>query len=318
MNASVLSGCRQIAAVFAVAGGLVAAGTASAAPVTLTGDYLQVGISDYGTFGSNGNSAPGIRHDATGTQNFCPGGICNDYLTPGTPHDGFSIVSSQFGMSTNSNNGGSSFGIGSPTILTGGAALGYDNAASWTGANAFVQVTNSYFFNDGDQIIRIMTTLTALQSLTNVAFGRSNDPDPDVNLYGSYNTVMTRGDSTTAPEDLVSSAGVISGLVLGMLNLSTFDSNTGISGSCCSPTNPYTVLGGFGAISPGTATGDYGLQMAWDIGDLALGQSATINYAFVFGDDQETVGTVPVPAPAPLALFGIGFAALAALRRRRA
>lgn len=315
---------RRWTGTFAVAGAVILGGllpgllpgTAQAAPVTLTGNYLQVGISDRGTFGSNGSTPPGIRHDPTGLQNFCPGGICNDYLTPGTPHDGFSIVTGQSGVMTNSNNGASSFGTGSPTLLAGAAALGYDNAASWTGSNALLSVTNSYFFNDGDEIIRIITTITALQELTDVAFGRSNDPDPDVNLHGSFATVNTRGDSTTAPENLVSSAGAVSGLVLGILNLpgDPYLSNTGISSFCCSPDNPYNVLAGYGPTAPGSITGDYGLQMAWDIGDLATGQSATINYAFVFGDNQETVGTV-VSAPAPLALFGLGVAALAFARR---
>src|SRR5947207_562339 len=65
--------------------------SSQAAPLTLTGNFLKVGISDAGTLGSNSATSPGILHDPTGTQNFCPGGICNDYLTPGTPHEGFSF-----------------------------------------------------------------------------------------------------------------------------------------------------------------------------------------------------------------------------------
>ena len=54
--------------------GLAVAGMAAASPVTLTGNYVQVGVSDFGTMGSNGGTAPGMLHDPTGAGNFAPGG----------------------------------------------------------------------------------------------------------------------------------------------------------------------------------------------------------------------------------------------------
>ena len=54
----------------------------------LTGDYIKIGVSDYGTIGSKGNVSPGILYDNTGTRTF---NTSYDYLTPGTPFEGFTV-----------------------------------------------------------------------------------------------------------------------------------------------------------------------------------------------------------------------------------
>ena len=290
---------------------------AFAVPLILTGNYIKVGIGDRGTLGVGGNTSPGLLHDPTGTQNF---GI-NDYITPGTPHESFSLVSSEFGFSTNDNYTGVSSAFTSatgPVLLTGAAAMGYTNAATWTGANAFASVTNSYFFNPNDERILIMTTITAISSLTNLAFSRGVDPDPDVNTTGNFNTNNQRGNSLFGVTDFVGAAGASTGLTIALVNLNgdTYAHNTYIdTSSCCSAVNPNTVLLG----SVNNSSADNSINLGYRIGSLAAGASATLTYSYSVGSNISVVGppTGAVPEPATWAMMIGGFGLVGAGMRRR-
>jgi len=55
----------------------------------LENDYVRAGVNaTTGTFGSGGNTSPGLLYDSTGTGSF---NTSYDYLTPGSPFDGFSV-----------------------------------------------------------------------------------------------------------------------------------------------------------------------------------------------------------------------------------
>ena len=292
------------------------AGPALATALTLTGKYIKVGISDYGTLGSNDSASPGLLHDPTGSGTF---GV-NDYLTPGTPHEGFAAIANEFDYTQNDNDGYSGFGTASPVLLTGTAAMGYANAASWTGSNAFLTITNSYFFNPGDQRILVNTSITALSDLTNLAFSRSLDPDPDVNTFGSYDTNNQRGNSLYGMSDFVGAAGARTGLTVALVNLNgdTYAHNTEIGvGSCCDNRSPYDVLAGNGI---NTSSSDDSINLAYLIGTLRSGQTASLTYSYSVGDNIDVVGPptggVPEPATWAMMLGGMAFVG-GAMRRAR-
>lgn len=301
----------------AMMGTITAIGTVAAAtPLVLTGNYLEVGISDAGTFGSDGTTSPGILHDPTGKRNF---GV-NDYLTPGNPHDGYTLISNQFSATNDNNVSGGDFGSNSPTLLTGAAAMGFSNAATWSGGNGFVNLTNSYFYNDGDQRIIVKTTITAISDLSNLAFSRSNDPDPDVNTFGSYATNNQRGNSLFGVDDFVSGSGPMTGLTLALVNLDKngFVHTTQINGSCCANVSPYDVLAHTDGDQGISAFGDYGLNLAYSIGTLNAGNSVTLTYAYAVGSNVETTGTSGTPEPETWAMMLVGFGGIGAVMRRRA
>jgi hypothetical protein len=314
---------RRLKAAGAVGVLLALAGIARATPTTLTGNYLEVGVSDYGTFGSDSRAEPGILVDPTGKGDFYPGGIPNDLLTPGTPHDGFAVISDQTGYLVNDNDETSSdFGVGSPI----NTSVGPVQSATWSGSTAGgLVILNTYAFGVHDEKIAITTTLTNTTSaaITNLYFGRSEDPDPDLYLYNSYNSINTRGDATYAPNELVSAAGARSGFTIGILNTTAlYPVNTSISYNCCYNSDPSRVFDGtdaadYNATYPRSDNGDYGLQMAWSLGTLAVGDSATITYDYVFGSNQATVGTGGVTEPSTWALLLIGVGGVGAALRRR-
>jgi hypothetical protein len=290
---------------------------AYAAPIVLSGNYIRVGISDYGTFGSNGNADPAFVHDPTGTGTFDPN---FDYIAPGTPHDGFSLVSNQFGFTSNDNNFGSGFGSGAPTLLTGAAANGFANAASWTGQNAFASITNSYFFNNGDERVLVVTTITALANLTNLAFARSVDPDSDNRSFGRADSNNQRGNSLFGVDDFIGSAGAVSGRTLAIVNVDAagLEHTTQINSSCCGNINPYDVLAHTGGDLGLSSSGDHGLNMAYRIGTLATGASTTFSYAYAVGARiEDTGGTPAVPEPGTWMLMLAGFGTMGAVMRRR-
>jgi hypothetical protein len=298
---------------FLIGAAILATGTAHADPITLTGNYLQVSISDYGTFGLNGGQSPAFVHDPAGMGDF---DYDTDYIAPGTPHDGFSMIADQFGFTQNDNAAASDFGFTSPTLLTGSAARGYANAASWSGTLAgFLTVTNSYFFNPGDERVLIETTITALSDLTNLAFARSVDPDS-----GTTESINQRGNEAFGIDDFIGSESTANGRTLALVNILSPDyaNTTSINADCCSNINPYDVLNHTGDDLGLTSTGDHGLNLAYLIGALNSGQTATFQYAYAAGlglDDIEPTPAVPEPASWAMMIAGFGLVG-GAMRRR--
>ena len=281
--------------------------SAAHASVTFNGNFIGVTIGDDGTLSS-------LKHDKLGTATY---GV-NDYITPGTPHEGFSTDSAPGGFQANGNASGDAFTGGASAVLAGAAALGYDFAASWTGANSLMSINHQYFFNTGDERIRIVTTITALSDLRNLAFARSVDPDPDVNTSGSFSTNNQRGNSLFGTDDFVGAAGPVTGLTLALVNGAnpSYTSNTLIGSGCCSNVNPSTVLLG----GADNVVGDRSLNMAWSVGNMLNGDTATINYFYAVGDKIGSTGgggTGAVPEPATWAMMLAGFGLMGAAMRRK-
>ena len=83
-----------------------------------------------------------------------------------------------------------------------------------------------------------------------------------------------------------------------------------IDGTCCSPVDPVSILGG-----PTQGIGSYGfaddsISLAYDIGTIAAGTSASVGYEYVFS-------TTPVPEPETYAMLLAGLGLMGFIARRR-
>lgn len=153
-----------------VAGLLTTGAFAQTASITGTGmgllqnDWVKAGVNtNTGTLGSGGGTSPGLLFDPTGTGTFNAG---YDYLTPGSPFDGFSLKVD--GVNKTNNN----TGITNIAKTSGLTLSNSDTTLSWSGASTYGSaswgITNAYTLAPAKPYIDITTTITAGAAATNV------------------------------------------------------------------------------------------------------------------------------------------------------
>ena len=240
----------------------------------LENSYIRAGVNSVaGSFGSGGNTTPGLLYDSTGTGTF---NTSYDYLTPGSPFDGFSIKID--GVNSSNNNGRA---VQWETV--GGGLVDGENTLTWSGANAVHpgwSIENIYSLGATSQYVDITTNITAGSAASDVWFSRHIDPDARAAAGDSSSTDNVLGYGVIPSSNVAFSEALSSRYALGIYST---DSNVdaGISG-WSQEADGYTenTVDGDGSL---TNTGDKTIGLSWHWTGVASGDILTANYAYIFG-----------------------------------
>lgn len=269
----------MIASVMAALLGTTALADTSSMSTTATGmgvlenDYVKAGVNGTtGTLGSGGNTSPGLLYDSTGSGTF---NTSYDYLTPGSPFDGFSIKIDDVN-STNNNNGNTAAWTDSDGLTNG------TNSLVWTGTNTAHsgwEIENTYTLGATAEHIEIGTQITAGSDATALSFGRFIDPDARAATGDSSSTDNVLGYGVIPDTNVAFSEALSSRYALGLYST---DSNVdaGITG-WSTDADSYTE-NAFDSDS-NTNTGDNTIGLSWNWSSVSTGDILTASYAYIFG-----------------------------------
>ena len=238
----------------------------------LENDYVKAGVNGTaGTFGSGGNTSPGLLYDSTGTGTF---NTSYDYLTPGSPFDGFSVMVDDTNYANN--NGRANAINNDGNGLTDGT-----NSLSWTGGVTSVfDITNTYTLGITSEYIDISSQITMGTDADDVWFSRHIDPDAVAAAGDSSTTDNVLGYGVIPDSNVAFSEATTSRYALGLYST---DSNVdaGIT-AWTSGADSYTEnsIDGDGSL---TNTGDNTIGLSWHWTSVSSGDILTASYAYIFG-----------------------------------
>ena len=241
----------------------------------LENQWIRAGVNGLrGTFGSGGGTSPGLLFDPTGTGTFNPS---YDYLTPGSPFDGFSVMVD--GTNYSNNNTGSTAITNDGNGLTDGT-----NSLSWTGGVAGVfDITNNYSLADNTPYVDITSSITMGVDAGTVNFAKFIDPDSQGMPGDSSSTDNVLGYGVIPSTNLAFSEATESRYALGIYSTDT-NVTAGINGwetdaDAYNGTN-YTDADGNNVLY-GNSDDTIGISWTWT--GVTSGDILTASYAYIFG-----------------------------------
>lgn len=277
----------------------------------LQNEWVKAGVNtNAGTLGSSGSTSPGLLFDPTGTGTF---NAAYDYLTPGSPFDGFSLkVDSE--NKTNNNTGG--VGITKTSGLT---LSNSDTTLSWAGAATYAgnswTVNNAYTLTPTKPYIDITSTIVAGGAASTVYFAKFIDPDSQGMPGDSSSTDNVLGYGAIPTTNVAFSEATVSRYALGLYsaasNVTSGVNSWSSDAASYSGTSYYKALldssGNIQWTNPsctnaawgcdfvkeldssgnpiagtyGNSDDTIGLSFKWT--DVTAGATLTASYAYIFG-----------------------------------
>jgi len=239
----------------------------------LENDYVKAGVNGTsGTLGSGGNTSPGLLYDSTGSGTF---NTSYDYLTPGSPFDGFAIKIDGTN-STNNNNGNG------PWVDADGLTDG-DGTLVWAGTNSSHsgwEIQNTYSLGATAEHIEIGTQITAGSDAATLSFGRFIDPDARAATGDSSSTDNVLGYGVIPDTNVAFSEALASRYALGLYST---DSNVDAGITRWTTTADSYTENAVDSDGSNTNTGDNTIGLSWNWTSVSTGDILTASYAYIFG-----------------------------------
>lgn len=241
----------------------------------LENEWVKAGVNGTtGTLGSGGRTSPGLLFDPTGTGTFNPG---YDYLTPGSPFDGFSVKVDGTNYANNN--------TGAATITNDGNGLtDGTHTLSWTGGVSGVfDITNTYSLAPNTPYIDITSIITMGVSATTLSFAKYIDPDSQGMPGDSSSTDNVLGYGIIPSTNVAFSEATTSRYALGIYTTDT-NVTAGVESwtqeaDGYSGTN-YTDSDG-NPVNFGNSDDTIGISWTWT--GISVGDILTASYAYIFG-----------------------------------
>lgn len=273
--------------------------------IFMQSDYLALAINAQGTIGSRYNAPTGLYTDAShgylrlgiyaDSDGFGTGKetAMRDAVLPGTAIETFSIGFKKAGVTevwTNSGLDGRRDITGSATNTSTGSTA----QATWTGAtDTKLGVKQVVSLTEDGKYAMFEVTLTnnTGANLTDLRYLRSIDPDMSASTYSTINTIVSQGKagslvtaSATSTSDklfLYSADERATVSIYGFENFTPYDANV------------------LKVLAAGTSkAADVSLNLNFNIGDLAAGQSTKLTfYLGMTNDLSGTINTIKTGAP---------------------
>jgi len=239
--------------------------------IILKNRYIKTALSCDATLGYGGKEYPGLQYDATGTFNFLNE---EDVLIPGTPHELFSIKYDDI-IKVNSNS--SYLNPEMPTKI-----YSIENTIYAISTDDNLQILQSYRLNESSNIININVYIQNIspQSIDNVKYLRSIDPDYNFN---EYSTINNRGNDNYTQENLVQADLPNGGAIALFTNEINIIHNTSISNWTDDP--DVTLSGN------DLGDGDNTIDIAFDLGTLAPKESKFFSFGYLLTTSLENISS---------------------------
>ena len=263
--------------------------------IDATGNFVRFGMNNFGTLGSGGNTSPGLLFDSTGTGTF---NTSYDYLTPGSPFDGFTVKAlnadgtTQFEYSNNNQDVGY---VGSTNIagylydFSGTAYRGntYDHRGVWIGEVPEFKIENDTYMNNSWMWINVDTRIEAKVAMPTLYFGRYIDPDAVAAAGDSSQTDNALGYGVIPNTNVVFSEALSSKYALGLYTAQVGNVGAGISSNWT--TNPQDYFNG---VNDGA--GDYTIGLGFKMVGINVGDIVKFSYAYIFGPSAFDAGKTAI------------------------